>query len=288
MKKNKKTVLSLILLLCNTATWHRVRALKIDRVILSSNENPNYIQFWPIVARAWKEIIGVKPTLCFITDNKQTTVDESLGDVLYFKPIPGVSTVTHAQVIRLLAPAYFPNEVCIIADIDMLPLSRAFFVNKVRAIPNDKFVVYTAPYGGKNKRIAMCYNAARGSLFAQIFGVNNVKDIPDIIAGWNSLNLGWHTDETLLIQKINAWRKQHVNQVVFLNVRHMKDRMPFTQKYPYASTMAKERPLTMHYKPSWVSQGKYKDVPPPRPYEKHKKEIDHIFSLALKQVRAAK
>ena len=36
--------------------------MKIDTVILSSNDNPNYIQFWPIVSEAWS-LMGVEPIL---------------------------------------------------------------------------------------------------------------------------------------------------------------------------------------------------------------------------------
>ena len=42
--------------------------MKIDTVILSSNDNPNYIQFWPIVSEAWS-LMGVEPILIY-TGNK--------------------------------------------------------------------------------------------------------------------------------------------------------------------------------------------------------------------------
>ena len=38
--------------------------MKIDTVILSSNDNPNYVQFWPIVSEAWS-LMGLEPILIY-------------------------------------------------------------------------------------------------------------------------------------------------------------------------------------------------------------------------------
>ena len=43
--------------------------MKIDTVILSSNDNPNYIQFWPIVSEAWN-LMGVEPILIYTGEQK--------------------------------------------------------------------------------------------------------------------------------------------------------------------------------------------------------------------------
>jgi hypothetical protein len=66
----KKIILSLILSFTLTT-----QCLKIDRVILSTDNNPDYIQFWPIVSRVWQEYIGIKPTLALIAD-KSVYIDE--------------------------------------------------------------------------------------------------------------------------------------------------------------------------------------------------------------------
>src|SRR3990172_6476994 len=85
--------------------------LKITRVILSTDVNPDYYQFWPVVARAWREIIGIKPTLVFI-NGPNVEINKQLGDVIQFEPIEGISTSFQAQTIRLLIPALYPDDVC--------------------------------------------------------------------------------------------------------------------------------------------------------------------------------
>lgn len=197
----KKIILFLILNVLLTTECFK----KIDRVILSTDSNPEYIQFWPIVAKVWQEYIGIKPTLALIAD-KSVYIDESLGDVIRFEPIPGVKTSLHAQVIRLLLPAYFEEDVCLISDIDMIPLNKQYYYDSIKNIPDNCFVTFRNYYYENTETIyPMCYNAAKGKVFKEIFKINNIFDIPSIVQNWSALNLGWSTDEILLVKYLHSW-----------------------------------------------------------------------------------
>lgn len=183
-----------------------LNAVKIDRVILATDANPNYIQFWPIVAQAWKEIVGVRPTLILVAP-KSVYVDETYGDVIYFEPIDTIPTSYQAQVIRLFAPTLFPDDVCIISDIDMLPLQSTYFVEQVRHISDDMLIIYRDKannfYESRNM-YPMCYVAAKGSLFKDIFSVEP-QTIRSTLVEWYALNLGWCTDELMMAKCVNNW-----------------------------------------------------------------------------------
>lgn len=199
-----------LVLLCTIFSSVMVHALRLDRVIISSDTHPNYMPFWPIVARAWKEIIGVNPTLIFIAEDN-VAIDETCGEVIRFKPIPGIKTSLQAQVIRLLAPAFFPDDVCITSDVDMIPLSRDYFVNSIRGCAENQFVVYRDnAYGYRATRFPMCYIAAKGSIFAEVFKIDVSLGFYDaisrIIVAWDRLNYGWETDERLLYQYLTGWK----------------------------------------------------------------------------------
>ena len=43
--------------------------MKLDKVILSSDDNPDYLEFWPIVSEAWRNI-GIEPILFYTGKNK--------------------------------------------------------------------------------------------------------------------------------------------------------------------------------------------------------------------------
>ena len=97
-----------ILAILVSLNFFQVEALIIDRAIVSSDSNPDYLDFWPIVAKAWNKL-GIRPTLALIAD-KSVQVDESLGDVIRFEPIKGVSNALYAQTIRLLLPILFEDR----------------------------------------------------------------------------------------------------------------------------------------------------------------------------------
>src|SRR3989339_472087 len=208
----KNGVVLLIVLLTNTQIYN----FKINRAILSTNENPMYIDFWPIVAKAWKQLIGVTPTLALIAP-QNVPIDTSLGDVIRFEPIPGIPTGYQAQVIRNLLPSLFPNDFCIIGDIDMIPVNKNYLIGSALPFAEKNFVVYrNLAYGPRTVGYPMCYNAAKGSTFAEIFNVKNKKDIYDIIKYWHTINNGWSADEQLLFKYLHNW-KFHKSRCRYLN-----------------------------------------------------------------------
>lgn len=253
--ENKIPVLVLFCLLSVLSSY----AIKIDRVILATDSNPMYIEFWPLVAKAWQDLIGVKPTLALIADNT-ITVDESLGDVIRFEPIPGIPTAQQAQVIRLLLPAYFEDQVCIISDIDMLPISKSYFVDSIAHFPEDNFIIYRdSAYGAHSKLFSMCYNVAKGKVFKEIFNINSTKDIPKIIKQWNKLNYGWKTDEIILYQAVTKWQGYRTRCA---KLGHIPIRRIDRSSWNYTYTDLKK--------------GYYTDSHMLRPYSMYKTEIDKL------------
>jgi len=250
-----------LLLLCSTLS----NALKLDRVIIATDANPEYIEFWPVVAKTWKELIGLTPTLALIA-HKDVYVDESLGEVIRIEPIEGIPTSLQAQTVRLLLPALFPEDVCIISDIDMIPLSRAYFMDSVAPFSDDSFIVYRdKAYDEHDFRFPMCYVAAKGKVFKEVFNVHSLTDIRRIITYWYSFNLGWHTDELMLYRYLTQWA-QYEKKCIKLGhtlqdiIEKRIDRMDWV------------------YNAHLLKVGYYVDVHCPRPYSKYKDEIDTIVT----------
>jgi len=233
-----------------------ISALKIDRVILATDNHENYIQFWPLVAKAWKEIVGVQPTLALIAD-ESVIIDESLGDVIRFEPIPGVSTALYAQTIRLLLPALFPEDGCILSDIDMIPLNKSYFIDSVVDVPDDQFVIYRKlTYG----TYPMCYNAAKGSTFAELFQIHSIEEIPDQVKKWAALNIGWSTDEKVLRKYLQNWSLKET-RCTYLN-------------HPVGRRVDR---LWWGYNKSMLTAGHYVDAHCLRPYHQYKSATDRLL-----------
>jgi hypothetical protein len=241
-------------------------ALKIDRVILATNDNPTYIDFWPYAAKAWTQLIGVKPTLALIAHD-HVKVDESLGEVIRFKPIPGIATGLQAQVIRLLLPAYFPNQTCIISDIDQLPIKESYFTEAIAHISKEKFVIYNNKCYGFKARFPMCYIAAQGQTFKDIFRIRNKYDIPFIIKRWARLGLGFNTDELVLYRYLTTWKRYASRCTKLGDTLGPRDKRRINRK-------------SWEYDPELVKKGFYVDAHLLRPYSKYKSELDRLALLA--------
>lgn len=249
-----------ILILCVSLLCLRLNGLVIDRVIIATDSNPAYIEFWPIVAKAWSDRIGIRPTLALIAHD-DVQIDESLGDVIRFEPLEGIPTPLQAQAIRLLLPAYFPDECCIISDMDMIPLNKDYFVNSIADLPDDVFVVYRdRAYGDNDARYPMCYLAAKGRVFQDLFNIESINDIGAIIKAWHSLNWGWSTDELVLHMYLRNWPLYHTKCV---KLGHGVEKRIDRSCWSYDADL--------------LHQGDYIDAHCPRPYSTYKKEIDAIL-----------
>lgn len=264
----KKYTTSSIFLVLSLCFFQQSMSFKLDRVILTCNEDTSYLQLWPLAARAWKDIVGVQPTLILVAED-DVQVDDTVGDVLRFKPVPDVPTALQAHYIRLLVPALYPDDVCIVSHIELIPLQQKFFTKYIESIPEDCFVIYRNHYYWWSKpRININYVAAKGSVFREIFGVQTMDEIAGAIYAWQRLGKGWDIDEKLLQRYINSWAKENKHRIKKLGFSsEKKKRISRKNNYKYSKKRLKK--------------GKYIEFKCPMPYEEHKGTIDEILHLAL-------
>lgn len=262
---------SFLIIFCGTLfiirkSLQKRQIVEIDRAIVASDENSFYLDFWPIVAKAWKRL-GIKPTLALIADD-YVQVDEEVGDVIRFKPLPGIPTGFQAQVIRLLIPLYFEDEFCLLSDIDMIPISKSYFVDPLKSMSNNMFIVYRdKAYPDEMKQYPICYNAAKGSTFKEILGVRSITDIPAIINYWAHLKLGWCTDEILLYNYLQRW-KGFKYRCIKLGAT---DRLCLGRRIDRANWNYDRNKL--------LNEDFYVDCHSLRPYSQYKEEIDKLAML---------
>lgn len=251
-------VISIIFLLSQTCD-----SVKLDRAILSTNDHLYYYPFWPMVANGWQKM-GIRPTLALIAED-DFEIDESLGDVIRFKPIEGVPTWFHAQVIRLFLPLWFPDDVCITSDIDMLPISKQFFQGSIEKYDSDKFIIYRdkAYNNPQACRFPICYFAGKGSVFKEILGGISKDDVEATIKEWFSWNLGWETDERVFSCLITKWNG-YSNRCIKLG-------------YDAEGMLSR---LEWKIDPDKLSQ--YYQAHMPKPYSQYKKEIDYLLDCLEK------
>jgi len=183
------------------------------RVILASDSSPNYIQFWPYVARHWKQVHGITPTLFYISgkvEEDKQKIDTECGQVVFVEALPGIPHGLQAQLIRLLAPAMYPNDVCVICDIDLFLLKADFFTSYgLGQFPDSLFASLNRYMKDRVKHLSLSYQVAKGSTFGQVFQCDgNLEHMRQRIAEWcKSKDYAWSRDEMIMLQYLKPWGK---------------------------------------------------------------------------------
>ena len=128
--------------------------MKIDYVIISSDDNPMYKDFYPIVAKRWHDL-GFKTYYINITDNYDITGNE-FGIVHKIKAFDWVSTGFQSQVIRFFSSKFIEGNI-LISDIDMLPINGDYYNQYNNELTDDNVILYSGQPYGDVPYYPMCY-----------------------------------------------------------------------------------------------------------------------------------
>lgn len=247
--------------------------MRPDIVIHSSDSNPYYLDFWPLVSKVWKVRFGIEPLLVFIGD-ETTPIDETYGKVIRMKPIDDIPLYLQCQWVRFWIPTQYPDKVCLISDIDMFPVSKQYFVNQIEPISDSKYV-HLNP---NHQFIPVCYHVAKGSMFKEILDIDDDWEVS--MRNLHNLNLGhdctrddpsnpvlrgkinWGAEEEYITRKIRA--RTDTDRFVFLTRNHRRiDRSYWV------------------WTPENIKADMYADAHSIRPYSQHKQEIDALVNVLL-------
>ncbi len=242
--------------------------MKIDKVIVSSNNDEKYLTFWPLIKKAWNEI-GIEPLLIF-TDKHPNDICSS-QDVIYFNTgemNPGFV----ARNIRLLYPSLFQNKVCLLADIDMIPLDKNYFLNGIKDISNDHFLIFRNNLITQSQ-IPICWNAAKGSVWGDIFNVNSEQGIKNLLNKWyeeSNINkdFEWYNDQIMLKKYILNYEK---NNGKILKIDDEVTNFRRLDRSNYSNALV-----------SIFNNERFTDFHMPTPYKKNKILIQLIYRHYLK------
>jgi len=203
-----------------------------DRIIVSADDK-SFDQFWPIVAKAWNKFFPeVKVTLAFVTNKSEN--DEyvkklrEFGEVVLFKLVEGVPTGNQAKMARHYLAGTFGKEICMIEDIDTIPLQAKFVVDIIRQRQKNKLLtvgmeVYdNSPSQGK---FPISNISAESFIFKEIINPNNLT-FQEMVKEWMDIRVFDHkeainnspdtfSDESLLRVLIKKWNPEEnkINKV---------------------------------------------------------------------------
>ena len=245
--------------------------MKIDTVILSSNDNPNYIQFWPIVSEAWN-LMGVEPILIYTGEQKLNLK----GNVINFFS-KNMDSSFVAQNIRILYPSLLDGNICLVSDIDNLPLSKKYFVDSVLSYNDDSFIIYR-PDACPPNMISMMWNAARSSTWKEIFNIDSEKNLEKYLRKWYTKKYtiegtAWYTDQIKLRKYVNKFSKKNKSRIVELDDTEMGFFRFNRNRLEKHFNMIQENPNL-----------EFTDFHMPRPFNEYEELINKVFDYHKKHI----
>jgi hypothetical protein len=171
--------------------------MKIKYAVVSSDSNPEYLDFWPYVATMWQKL-GIEPVLIYIDSQGPSQKVTECGRTIYLESIPEWSIAQQAQCIRFWGARLLDGPF-IISDMDMLPISSEYYENGAAQIGERGIVSYSSDiiqyrWYRTNPQYPMCYLAGDPQSFINLLDLHDV-DHKAFLRRLMRMNIRFGTDQ---------------------------------------------------------------------------------------------
>jgi len=256
--------------------------MKIDRVILTTNNNPTYYQFWNPLSKVYKENFGITPTLIFLgTQDELDSLDLSkeYGEILRQDIVPSKDISWTTTWALFYYTKFFQNEICLINGIDQIPMGSKFLIDYIKDIDDGDYVMliddaYKLMFGRKDwsqgGHSPSAYHIAKGETFDKVYEFE--KTFEDEIKKIESIKLNsmwgtWGMDEayssSMLFNKKNSVKIKALSKFGEI-IR--------------GGRIDCERNLEVPFNLVKLQNNGYIECHCCRPYSNHKNYLDSIFN----------
>ncbi len=251
----------------------------LDKCLVSSDLSPGYLEYWPIVYRNWRNIVGIEANLVLIADEIPKFLLKYRPSIHLISPVEGIPTAFQAKCIRLLYPALIDTSgAVIISDIDMIPMNKTYYISSISNVGDEKFVVYRDPLSHLNQ-YPICYNAALPRVWREIFHIESKADIANLLIKWyheteNPISPFYGKtggfDQMILFRYLNEWHQATGNLIKLCD------------SLTGCKRLDRSTPKILKLDRSMITniiQHEYTDFHMLRPYHRYKKQIRFIENL---------
>jgi len=146
--------------------------IPFDKVIVSSNDNPKFINFWPLVSKTWKKFFPeIEVDLCFVTNrslNDSFVLElKKYGNVYLYKQFSNIPAGNLGKVCRLYHASKQKNLVVSIHDIDSIPLQKNYLIETLKHRLKEHLCLIGSEYysGVDSGKCPMVPTTAEGYIF---------------------------------------------------------------------------------------------------------------------------
>lgn len=229
--------------------------MKIDYVVISSDNNPMYKDFYPIVAQRWLDL-GFKTYYVNITDRDEI-INNEFGIYHCVKSLGFVSSGFQSQVVRLFASKFIDGNL-LMSDIDMLPINAEYYKQYIDELTDENMIIYSGQPYGNVPYYPMCYILSHSSNFKKYLDIENINfsDYCKMLS--DNYGQDWNTDEHFMYDRFQS----HLDKLVIKNNRDFSRRVD-RGNWTYDTNLLKN--------------GYYIDSHMLRPYNTYKDKINKLI-----------
>jgi len=229
-------------------------------VILSTNNNPNYLNYVPYVQKAWNKLGWNTLTFTFGTTVSTQDPINNMIDMTF--STPGYRSETIVQCARLLGHR-FTDGLLMTSDIDMMPCSDYWCPNE------NKVTVYGFDLTERSQ-YPICYIAMKSENWDKVIPemslIELLSKFPN--AKSDNWNKWWSIDQQIITQRINELVP---NELLDLNDRG------FTRSKGFNAKLAKGRIDRHNWDTTFHNLDAKIDAHMPRPF--NRKEAEKVLKL---------
>jgi hypothetical protein len=170
-------------------------------VILSTNDEENYINYLPYIQKAWN-ILGWNTLTFYLGEKKIKSEDINL--IINLNSITGIRDATVVQVSRLFAHKYIDGLI-MTSDVDMMPLSNYWNPDP------DKLTCYGKDLTN-NIHYPICYISAPKKIWDEIIYEDSIEEL---LLKYNQCKSNefsdwWFTDQDIITERLLPYEKNEV------------------------------------------------------------------------------
>ena len=230
--------------------------MNVDYVIISSDDNPMYKDFYPVVAKRWIEL-GYKTYYLNITDTDEI-IENEYGVIHKIKALDFVSTGFQSQVVRLFSSKFIEGNI-MMSDIDMLPINGEYYSQYLNEITDDNVIIYSGQPYGNVPYYPMCYVVSHSSNFRKYLEIENMNFSEYCKMLSDNYGQAWNTDENFMYDRLQNYKENLV----------VKNERDFSRRVDRGS---------WNYSDDLLKSGHYIDSHMLRPYSTYKNQIDELIN----------
>jgi len=187
------------------------------RIILSADENKDYIEMLPYVYAGWKKFFPeFEITIARVinTDNLYNVNNTNIFNLLNIS-----CSANQAKLARFYLASQYPDDICMIHDIDSICLQREYYFSRLQKRKENNLLTMGYDFYKETKntgKFPIGYMTAEGKIFNEIFNVGNkswhewihyIADLKGISVKENIKNpFKIFSDESLIKFLLKNWK----------------------------------------------------------------------------------